>query len=76
MLVFNDKQPQQKWLLGKIAELIPINEIWGAKVFLRKTWIIIDRPVNRLYTAETSFQFVLKDVREDRSQKDEKNNRP
>ena len=37
VLVFNDKQPRQKWLLDKITKLIPINEIRWAKVFLRKT---------------------------------------
>ena len=62
MLVFDDKQPRQKWLLGKITELIPSNDgkIRGAKVFLCKTRNIMDRPVNRLYPVEMNFQFVLK----------------
>ena len=39
VLVFDDKQPRQEWLLGKITELIPSNDgqIRGAKVFLGKT---------------------------------------
>ena len=38
VLVFDDKQSQQKWLLGKITELIPSNDgqIRGAKGFLGK----------------------------------------
>ena len=61
VLVFDDKQPQQKWLFGKITKLIPSNDgkIWGTKVFLGKTQNIIDRPVNRLYPVETNSQFVL-----------------
>ena len=62
VLVFDDKQPRQKWLLGKVTELISSNDriIRGVKVFLGKTRNIIDRPVNRLYPVETNFQFVLK----------------
>ena len=76
--MFDDKQPRQKWLLGKITELIPSNDgqIQGAKVFLRKMRNIIDRPVNRFYPVEKSFRFVLKDDRQGNAQKDETNTRP
>ena len=62
VLVFDDKQPRQKWLLGKITELIPSNDgkIRGAKVILGKIQNVIDQPVNRCYPVETNFQFVLK----------------
>ena len=78
MLVFDDKQPRQKWLLGKITELIASNDgkIRGAKVYLGKTRNIIDRPVNRLYPVETNFQFVLKGDKQGSDQKDEANSRP
>ena len=78
MLVFDDKQPRQKWLLGKITELIPGNDgkIWGAKVFLGKTRNIIDWPVNKLYPVETNFQFVLKDDKQGSDHKDKANTRP
>ena len=78
MLVFDDKQPRQKWLLGKITELIPNNggKIRGAKVFKGKTRNIIDRPVNRLYPVETNFQFALKGDEQESDQKDEANSRP
>ena len=77
MLVFDDKQPRQKWLLGKITELIPSNDgqIQGAKVFLRKMRNIIDQPVNRFYPVEKSFRFVLKNDRQGNAQKDETNTR-
>ena len=78
MLVFDDKQPRQKWLLGKITELIPSNDgkIRGAKVFLCKTRNIMDRPVNRLYPVEMNFQFVLIGDKQSSDQKDEANSRP
>ena len=77
VLVFDDKQPRQKWLLGKITELIPNNggKIRGAKVFQGKTRNIIDRPVNRLYPVETNFQFALKGDKQGSDQKDEANSR-
>ena len=78
VLAFDDKQPRQKWLLGKITELIPSNDgqIQGAKGFLGKTWNIIDRLGSRLYTLETNFQFVLKGSKQDSVQEDEANTRP
>ena len=36
----------------------------------------MDRPLNRLYPMETSFQFFLKDDRPGSAQKDETNTRP
>ena len=44
---------------GCLSNLIASNDeqIWGAKVFLGKTRNIMDRPLNRLYPMETSFQF-------------------
>ena len=78
VLVFDDKQPRQKWLLGKVTELISSNDriIRGVKVFLGKTRNIIDRPVNRLYPVETNFQFVLKGDKQFSDQKDEADSRP
>ena len=75
--MFDDKQPRQKWLFGKITELIPSNDgqIQGAKVFLRKMRNIIDQPVNRFYPVEKSFRFVLKNDRQGNAQKDETNTR-
>ena len=57
------KQPRQKWLLGKIIDLIPSQDgqIRGARVLLGKSRNTVDRPINRLYPLETDFKFVLKD---------------
>ena len=78
MLVFDDKQYRQKWLLGKITELIRSNDgqIRGVKVFLGKTRNIIDTLINRLYPVELSFRFAWKDHRQGSAQKDETNTRP
>ena len=78
MLVLDDKQPRQKWLLGKITKLISRNDrkIRGAKDFLGKIGNTIDQPVNRLYPLETNFQFILKGDKQSNDQKDEANSRP
>ena len=49
VLLYEEKQPRQKWLLGKIVELIPSQDgqIRGAKVLLGKSRNTVDRPVNR-----------------------------
>ena len=63
VLLYEEKQPRQKWLLGKIVHFIPSQDgqIGGAKILLRKSRNTVDRPVNRLYLLETNFKFVLKD---------------
>ena len=78
VLVFDDKQPRQKWLLGEITELIPSNDgkIRGAKVILGKIQNVIDQAVNRCYPVETNSQFVLKGDKQCSDQKDEANSRP
>ena len=47
VLLFDDKEHRQKWILGKTTELISSNDeqVWGAKVFLGKTWNIIDQQI-------------------------------
>ena len=49
-----DRQPLQKWLLGRITELIKgkDNNVRGAVIFLGKTKRNIERPINKLHPAE------------------------
>ena len=51
MILYEEKQPRQKWLLGKIVDLIPSQDgqIRGARILLGKSGNTVDRPVNRLY---------------------------
>ena len=51
VLLYEEKQPRQKWLLGKIVDLIPSQdgEISGARALLRKSRNTVDRPANRPY---------------------------
>ena len=51
VLLYEEKQPRQKWLLGKIVDLIPSQDgqIRGARILLGKSGNTVDRPVNRLY---------------------------
>ena len=63
VLLYEEKQPRQKWLLGKTVDLIPSQDgqIREARVLLGKSRNTVDRPVNRLHPLETNFKFVLKD---------------
>ena len=51
MQIHEDRQPRQKWLLGRITELIKGkgNNVRGAVIFLGKTKRNIERPINTLY---------------------------
>ena len=62
VLLYEEKQPRQKWLLGKIVDLIPSQDgqIRGARVSLGKSGNAVDRPVNRLYPLKTNFKFFIK----------------
>ena len=54
MHIHEDRQPRQKWLLGRITELIKgkDNNVRGAIIFLGKTKRNIERPINKLYPIE------------------------
>ena len=48
--IHEDRQPQQKWLLGYITELMKRKDnVWGAVIFLGRTKRNIERPINKLY---------------------------
>ena len=59
ILLYEEKQLWQKWLLGKIVDIIPSQDgqVRGARVLLGKSRNTVDR----LYPLETNFKFVLKD---------------
>ena len=46
--IFEDKQPRQKWLLGRIIELVSTKEnlVRGAKIYIGKTKRVIERPTD------------------------------
>ena len=52
--IHEDRQPRQKWLLGRITELIKgkDNNVRGAVIFLGRIKWNIERPVNKLYPIE------------------------
>ena len=70
VLLYEEKQRRQKWLLGKIVDLIPSQDgqMRGARVLLGNSRNTVDRPVNRLYPLETNFKFVLKDSEQNKVQ--------
>ena len=65
--IFKDKQPRQKWLLGRIAELISSkdNFVHPAKMCIGKTKRVIERPVNKLYPVEYNDKFNRKEKSDD-----------
>ena len=69
-LLYEEKQPRQKWLLGKIVDLIPSQEgqIHGARVLLGKSRNTVNRLVSRLYPLKINFKFVLKNSEQNKVQ--------
>ena len=64
IILYEENQRRQKWLLGKIADIIPgqVGQVRGAKVLLGKSRNTVDRYLNRLYLLEANFKFVLKNL--------------
>ena len=62
-----DKQPRQKWLLGRITELIisKDNFVRVAKIYIGKTRRVIERPINKLYPVEYNDEFKRKEKSDD-----------
>ena len=54
VLVFEEKQPQNKWMLGRVVELINGHDgkTRGVKIMMGKTKTVISRPVNKVYPLE------------------------
>ena len=69
-MLYEEKQPRQKWLLGKIVDIIPSQDgqIRGARALLGKSRNTVIRSVYRLYPLETNFKFVLKDSEQNKVQ--------
>ena len=65
--VFEDKQPRQKWLLGRITELITSkdNFVRAAKIYIGKTKRVIERPIKKLYPVEYNDKFKRKEKSDD-----------
>lgn len=64
IILYEENQRRQKWLLSKIVDFIPsqVGQVRGAKVLLGKSRNTVDRSLNRLYLLETNFKFVLKNL--------------
>ena len=65
--IFEDKQPRQKWLLGRIIELVSSkdNLVRAAKIYIGKTKRVIERPINKLYPVEYNDEFKRKEKSDD-----------
>ena len=59
VIVYEEKQPQQRWQMGKIVELVESKDknIQSAKVLTGKTQNVVGRPINCLYPVEFSEEF-------------------
>ena len=54
VIVYEEKQPRQRWRMGKIVENIESKDknIRSAKVLFGKTKTVVTRPINRLYPVD------------------------
>ena len=57
--IYEEKQPRQTWLLGRIISLIKgkDDQVRGAVIFLDKTRKTIETPINKLYPVEFQDEF-------------------
>ena len=71
VIVFEEKQPRNKWMLGRVVELINGHDgkTRVVKIMMGKTKTVISRPVNKVYPLE------LVEENEEISKKDEQRNR-
>ena len=72
VIVFEEKQPQNKWMLGRVVELINGHDgkTRGFKIMMGENKTVISRPVNKVYLLE------LVEENEEIRKKDEQRNRP
>ena len=72
VIVFEEKQSRNKWMLGRIVELLNGHDgkIKGIKIMMGKTKTVISRPVNKVYPLE------LVEESEEIRKEDEQRNRP
>ena len=54
VIVFEEKQSQNKWMLGRVVELIDGHDgkTRGVKIMMGKTKTVFSRPVNKVYPLE------------------------
>ena len=54
VIVFEENQPRNKWMLGRVVELINGHDgkTRGVKIVMGKTKTVISRPVNKVYPLE------------------------
>ena len=59
VIVYEDRQPRHKWLLGRITKLIKGKDdvIRGAELYMGKTKRTLERPINKLYPVEFQDEF-------------------
>ena len=54
VIVFNEKQPRNKWMLGRVVELINGHDskTREVKIIMGKTKTVLSIPVNKVYPLE------------------------
>ena len=63
VLIYEEKSPRHRWPLGRIIEKITSGDgqVRGAKVFVGKTKVVIERAINQLYPIERINEFETND---------------
>ena len=72
VIVFEENQPRNKWMLGRVIELVNGHDdkTRGVKIMMGKTGTVISRPVNEVYVLE------LEEENEEICKEDEQRDRP
>ena len=72
VIVFEEKQPKNKWMLGRVVRLLNGHDVKtrGVKIMMGKTKTVISRPVNKVYLLE------LVEESEERRKENEQRHRP
>ena len=70
VIVFEEKQPRKKWMLGRVVELINGHDgkTREVKIVMGKTKTVISLPVNKLYPLELVEE--NEEIRKENEQKD------
>ena len=70
VIVFKEKQPRNKWMLGRVVELINVHDgkTREVKIIMGKTKTVTSIPVNKLYPLELVEE--NEEIRKENEQKD------
>ena len=63
VIIYDEKVPRYLWRSGRFVDIIPSRDCYirAAKIKVRKTGAIVNRPINKLYPLECSITYDTED---------------